>query len=81
MVNAIIPHHPWSSSVPVQKGQTVQAAAKSYTVMYFSINPTYCSEVAAPKMKILEFTNSVDLGEAAHYEPPHLDRHCLPSIL
>ena len=25
-----------------------------------------------------EFANSVDLEEVAHYEPPHLDLHCLP---
>ena len=32
----------------------------------------------APKLKIAEFANSVDLNEA-HNEPPHLDLHCLPS--
>ena len=34
-----------------------------------------------PEMKIAEFANSVDLDEVAHYEPPHLDLHCLPSSL
>ena len=33
----------------------------------------------APKLKIAEFANSVDLNEAAHNEPPHLDLHCLHS--
>ena len=28
-----------------------------------------------------EFANSIDLGEVAHNEPPHLDLHCLPSSL
>ena len=28
---------------------------------------------------IAEFANNVDLDEVAHYEPPHLDLHCLPS--
>ena len=28
-----------------------------------------------------EFANSVDLDEAAHHEPPHLDLHCLSSRL
>ena len=32
-------------------------------------------------MKIVEFANSVDPGEVAHDEPPHLDLHCLPSGL
>ena len=32
-------------------------------------------------MKIAEFANSVDPDEVAHYEPPHLDLHCLPSSL
>ena len=31
--------------------------------------------------KAAEFANSVDLDEVAHYEPPHLDLHCLPSSL
>ena len=30
-------------------------------------------------MTIAEFDNSVDLHEVAHYEPTHLDLHCLPS--
>ena len=34
-----------------------------------------------PVTKIAEFANSVDLDEVAHHEPPHLDRHCLPSSL
>ena len=29
--------------------------------------------------KIAEFAISVDLDEVAHYEPPHLDLHCLTS--
>ena len=32
-------------------------------------------------MKIVDFANSVDPDEVAHYEPPHLDLHCLPSSL
>ena len=31
-------------------------------------------------MKIVEFTNSVDLGEMAHDEPSHLDQHCLGTL-
>ena len=31
-----------------------------------------------PEMKIDKFANSVDHD---HYEPPHLDLHCLPSSL
>ena len=31
-------------------------------------------------MKIMEFTNSVDLGEMAHNELPHLDQHCLGTL-
>ena len=33
------------------------------------------------KLKIVEFANSVDLEETAHYELPHLDLHCLPCYL
>ena len=32
-------------------------------------------------MQIAEFTNSIDLDEVAHNEPPHLDLHCLPASL
>ena len=28
-------------------------------------------------MELAEFVNSVDLDEATHDEPPHLDLHCL----
>ena len=34
-----------------------------------------------PETKIAELANSIDLDEAAHHEPPHLDLHCLPSSL
>ena len=34
-----------------------------------------------PEMKIAKFANSIDLDEVAHYEPPHLDLHCLHSSL
>ena len=27
--------------------------------------------------EIIEFANSIDQDEAAHYEPPHLDLYCL----
>ena len=30
-------------------------------------------------MKTAEFANSIDLDEVAHYEPPHLDLHYLPT--
>ena len=33
------------------------------------------------KSKIAEFANNVGLDEVAHYEPPHLDPHCLSSSL
>ena len=31
-------------------------------------------------MKIAKFANSLDPAEVAHYEPPHLDLHCLPVV-
>ena len=31
--------------------------------------------------KLADIANSVDLDEVAHYEPPHLGLHCLPSSL
>ena len=43
----------------------------------------YCisSFPIVPETKITEFSNSIDLDEVAHNEPPHLDQHCLPSSL
>ena len=35
----------------------------------------------APQVGIIEFANSVAADEMAHNEPPHLDLHCLPTIL
>ena len=34
-----------------------------------------------PETHIADFANSVDLDEVAHFEPPHLDLHYLPSSL
>ena len=34
-----------------------------------------------PRMKIVEFANSLDPDEMAHNEPLHLNLHCLPSSL
>ena len=34
-----------------------------------------------PETHIAELANSVDLDEVAHFEPPHLDLHYLPSSL
>ena len=39
------------------------------------------STVKECKPSFVETANSVDLDEVAHYEPPHLDLHCLPSSL
>ena len=38
-----------------------------------------CLSPKVPKMKIVEFADSVHTDEAAHYELPHLDLQCLPS--
>ena len=38
------------------------------------------SALKALKMKITEFKNREDPHEMAHYEPPHPDLHCLPSV-
>ena len=32
-------------------------------------------------LKVEKIANNVDLDEAAHYEPPHRDLHCLPSTI
>ena len=48
-------------------------------VSNYLLNPY--SLVAATLLKILEFANSVDLDEAAQYEPPHLKLCCLPGLL
>ena len=34
-----------------------------------------------PELKTVESASNVDPDEVAHYEPPHLDLHCLPSSL
>ena len=36
--------------------------------------------IKEPKLKITELAKSVNLDEAAHYEPPHLDLRCLPVV-
>ena len=39
------------------------------------------SLIVSSEKKIAEFANSVDLDKVAQHEPPHLDLHCLVSIL
>ena len=51
-----------------------------------NISVNYGTEIVklfkcVPGTKITEFSNSVDLNEVAHNEPPHLDIHCLLSSL
>ena len=41
----------------------------------------YMFTLKVHKVKTAEFANSTDPDEAAHYEPPHLELCCLPSIL
>ena len=36
---------------------------------------------AVPEKEIVEYSNSVDPDQAAHYELPHLDLSCFPSGL
>ena len=47
----------------------------------FSLESPYRKKsLKGPEMKIVGFGNSVNPDEVAHYEPPHLDVHCLPFI-
>ena len=46
----------------------------------FAISTIFISG-ALTVMKIAEFKNSADPNEAAQYEPPHQDLHCLSSSL
>ena len=34
-----------------------------------------------PKLKVVEFTNSIAADEEAHNEPPHQDLYCLATSL
>ena len=43
--------------------------------------PNSYNYIAELFFNIAEFANSIDLDEVAHYEPPHLDIHSLPSSL
>ena len=40
----------------------------------------YLLVLQMPEMKIPEFTNSVDIDEVAHNEPPHLDYTVCPLV-
>ena len=35
----------------------------------------------AAKIKVVEFANRADSDDVTHYEPHHLNLHCLPSSL
>ena len=45
------------------------------------IQEHHCNSLTSRDVKLAEFAKCVDLDEAAHNEPPHLDLHCLPSSL
>ena len=49
----------------------------SILLLFLLVTPVLT--LKAPQTKIAEFANSVDPNEVAHYEPPHLNLHCLPS--
>ena len=36
----------------------------------------FWNKLQAPKLKIVDFANSVDLDDAARNEPPHLNLRC-----
>ena len=56
-----------------------EATLSFFCFFYFLISNLLI--LTAPKIKIVKFANRVDPDEAAHNELPHLDLHCLPSIL
>ena len=41
------------------------------------VNTILCLTLQVSKIKLVEFANSLDPDEAAHYELSHLDVHCL----
>ena len=45
-------------------------------ILFVSVPQEGVLTLDAPKMKIVEFINSVDPDEVAH-EPPHHNLHCL----
>ena len=58
-----------------------QFSFRLYDIISLMLAVTFTFNSLLPVTKIAEFANSVDLDEVAHYEPPHLDLHCLPSSL
>ena len=50
-------------------------------VLKIYVNHILMFKLKVAKMKLAEYTNSVDPDEEAHYEPPHLDLHYLLSNL
>ena len=48
-----------------------------HTEIHYSNNEYFLINTYRAKTKIVEFANSADLDEAAHYEQPHLDLLCL----
>ena len=54
-----------------------------YVKIIFFVDYILCRlySLQVAETKIAECANSVDLGEVAHNQPPHLDLHFLPSSL
>ena len=51
------------------------------SILNIWVSPFLVLTLLVPETKIAEFANSVDLDEVAYNEPPHLNKHGLPSSL
>ena len=64
-----------------KNGEQVKADGRKVCCFLYLLHVVQFCLWLVPETKIAEFANSVDLGEVAHNEPPHLDLHCLHSSL
>ena len=73
-----------NSTLPKQcqsSRSVLQDGSRTFGLFWKEKTLSYNRKNTVPETKTGEFANSVDLDEVAHYEPPHLDLHCLPYSL
>ena len=80
MFNGSIPRRVFDRLLYITCSQNWEAMGGHFWIKQ-CIEVRRCLTFKVPEMKIVEFANGVDLDEVAHYEPPHLDLHCLPFSL
>ena len=78
----------WQTSLYLEQNHSFKAnkvettnSQVSMSLQHLELHVSFTLEVPNMEIHVVELANRVDPDEVAHYEPPHLDLHCLASGL